>query len=56
MKVIFHVPMMSSMTSPGHKVGQILKLIYIYTSIFELQRRFKAQNIGNVNGYLFGYI
>ena len=27
---MFHAPMTSLMTSPGHKVGQILKLIYIY--------------------------
>ena len=29
MQVIFHALMTSSMTSPGHKVGQILKLIYL---------------------------
>ena len=28
-QVMFHVLMTSSMTSPGHKVGQILKLIYL---------------------------
>ena len=40
------------MTSPGHKLGQILKLIYL--SIFELERRSKAQNVGYTNGYLAG--
>ena len=28
-QVMFHTRMTSSMTSPGHKVGQILKLIYL---------------------------
>ena len=28
-QVMFHALMTSSMTSPGHKVGQILKLIYL---------------------------
>ena len=28
-QVMFHAPMTSSMTSPGHKVGQILKVIYL---------------------------
>ena len=28
-EVMFHALMTSSMTSPGHKVGQILKLIYL---------------------------
>ena len=29
MQVMFHAHMASLMTSPGHKVGQILKLIYL---------------------------
>ena len=29
MQVMFHALMTSSMTSPGHKVGQILKVIYL---------------------------
>ena len=41
------------MASPGHKIGQILKLIYL-PSIFELQRWSKAQNVGNADGYLSG--
>ena len=28
-QLMFHTLMTSSMTSPGHKVGQILKLIYL---------------------------
>ena len=40
------------MTSPDHKVGQILK-IDISPSIFELERRSKAQNVANAHGYLF---
>ena len=40
--------MTSLMTSPGHKVGQILKLIYLR------QYRSKTQNIGNAYGYLAG--
>ena len=28
-QVMFHAPMTSSMTSPGHKVGQILKVIFL---------------------------
>ena len=42
--------MTSSMTSPGHNVGQI----DISPSIFELERRSKAQNVGNAHGYLSG--
>ena len=42
------------MTSPGHKVGKILKSIHLISSTFELQRRSKAQNVGNADGYLFG--
>ena len=47
------------MTSPGQNVGQILKLIYLWwdmtdMSIFELERRPKAQNGVNANGYLSG--
>ena len=41
-----YIFMTSLMTSPGHKVGQILKLIYIYRS--------KAQNVRNDHGYLSG--
>ena len=41
------------MTSLGHKVGQIFKLIYL-PSIFELERRSKAQNVGSANGDLSG--
>ena len=51
--------MTSLMTSPGQNVGQILKLIYLWwdmtdMSIFELERRPKAQNGVNANGYLSG--
>ena len=28
--------------------------IYMYPLIFELERRSKARNVGNANGYLFG--
>ena len=34
------------MTSPGHKIGQILKLVYL--------RQYESSNIGNANGYLYG--
>ena len=44
------VIMTSLMMSQGHKVGQILKLIS--PSIIELERRSKAQNVGNGDGYL----
>ena len=44
--------MTSLMTSPGNKIGQILK--YISPSIFELERRSKAQNVRNAHGYLSG--
>ena len=54
MQVKFHVLMISLMTSQDHKVGQILKLLYISLPIFELQRRSKAQNDGNVHGYPSG--
>ena len=50
MQVMFHALMTSLMTSQGDKVGQI----YISPSIFELERRSKAQNVGNANGYLSG--
>ena len=45
--------MTSLMTSPGHKIGQILKLIYLrqYLSYSVNQ---KAQNVGNAHGYLSG--
>ena len=33
------------MTPPGHKVGQILKL---------LERQSKVQKVGNANGYPYG--
>ena len=46
-QVMFHALMTSSMTSPGHKVSQILKVIY-------LERRSKTQNVGNAHGYLSG--
>ena len=49
---MFHALMTSSMMSPGHKVDQILKLIS--PSIFQLERRSKAQNIENAHGYLAG--
>ena len=45
--------MTSLMTSPGHKIGKKFE-IDIFPSIFELQRRSKAQNVGNVHGYLSG--
>ena len=51
-QVMFHALMTSSMTSPGHKVCQILKLIYLRQYLGYVQRRSKAQNIGN--GYLSG--
>ena len=41
------------MTSPGHKIGQILKFIYL-RQYFELGCRSKAQNVGNAHGYLSG--
>ena len=44
-QVMFHVLMTASMTSPGHKVGQI----------FELRHGSKAQNIGYANGFLLVY-
>ena len=40
------------MTSPGHKLGQIFKLIS--PSIFELECQSKAENVVNANGYLSG--
>ena len=49
MQVMFHALMTSLLTSQGDKVGQIMKL-----TIFELERRSKAQNVGNANGYLSG--
>ena len=51
---MFHALMTASMTSPGHKVGQILKLTYLRQYKFELERRSKAQNVGNAHGYLSG--
>ena len=51
---MFHAFMTSLMTSLGHKVGQIHCEIDVSPSIFELERRSKAQNIGNANGYLSG--
>ena len=45
--------MMSLMTSPGNKIGQILKLIYL-PSIFELQRLSNTQNVRNAHGYRSG--
>ena len=41
-QVMFHALMTSSMTSPGHKVGQILKLIYLrqYLS-YSVDQKFK---------------
>ena len=53
MQVMFRALMTSSMTSPGHKVGQILKVIYL-RQFFELERRSRAQNVGNAHGYLSG--
>ena len=47
-----YIFMTSLMTSPYHKVGQILKF-EISPSIFELEPRLKAQNVGNAHGYLF---
>ena len=49
-QVMFHTLMTSLMTSHGHKVGQIFKLIS--PSIFELERPSKAENVGNANVYL----
>ena len=49
-QVRFHALMTSSMTSPCHKVGQS----DIFSSIFELERRSKAQNVENAHGYLSG--
>ena len=46
--------MTSSMTSPGHKVGQILKVIYLRQ--FELERRSKAQNVENAHGCVSGLL
>ena len=51
-QVMFHALMTSSMTSPGHKVCQILKVIYLRQ--FELERRSKAQNVENAHGYVSG--
>ena len=45
--------MTSLMVSPGHKVAHFWK-IDAFPSIFQLQRRSKAQNIGNTHGYLAG--
>ena len=52
-QVMFRALMTSLMTSQDHKVGQIFG-IDISPSIFELQRRSKAQNVGNADGYLSG--
>ena len=48
-QVMFHAFMASFTTSQGHKVGQIFE-IDISPSIFELERRSKAQNVENANG------
>ena len=45
--------MTSLMTSTCHKIGQMLK-IDISPQIFELERRTKAQNVGNAHGYRYG--
>ena len=45
-QVIFHALVTSSMTSLGHKVSQIFK-IDMSPTLFQLERRSKAQNIGN---------
>ena len=45
--------MTSFMTSPGHKNRSNFE-IDISPSILELQRRPKAQNVGNAHGYLSG--
>ena len=50
---MFRALMTASMTSPGHKVGQILK-IDVSSSIFEIERRAKAQLVGSAHGYLSG--
>ena len=41
------------MTLPGHKIGQILKLIYLRQHLsYSVDQ--KAQNVGNAHGYLYG--
>ena len=56
MQVMFHAIMTSSMTSPGHQVTRSQSRSNFETdislSIFELERRPKAQNIGNAHDYL----
>ena len=47
-QVMFYALMTSSMTSPGHKVGSNFESD-ISPSIFELERRSKAQNVGNTH-------
>ena len=51
-QVMFHVHMTSLMTSPCHKVGQILKMIYLrqYLSYSV----YIAQNVGNAKDYPSG--
>ena len=39
------------MTSPGHKIGQILKLIYLRQY---LSYSVDQKNVGNAHGYLSG--
>ena len=52
-QVLFHVLMTSLMTSPGKKNMSNFE-VDISPSIFELERRSNAQNVGNTNGYLYG--
>ena len=47
-----YIFMTSLMTSPDHSLSNFE--IDISPSIFQLERRSKAQNVGNANGYLFG--
>ena len=40
------------MTSPGHKIGQILKLIYLRQYLnYSVHQK---QNVGSAHGYLSG--
>ena len=47
--------MTSSMTLPGDKVGQSLKLLYFH-EYFGTASIKKAQNIGNIHGNVIGIL
>ena len=51
-QVMFRALMTSLMTSQDHKVGQILKLIYLRQYLNYSVGRSKAQNVGNAHGFL----